>query len=161
VYNPPGLTISEHNDLNEYLINTIDLLRNNNPDLGLVIMGDFNNLEIRSLTTSQNLKQVVDQPTRESAILDLILTNLHNLYDRPNVLAPLGSSDHNIVLWLPSVDNIPSHNIQAKPVKSLVRRYPRSGIDAFGRWATTHNWFCDLDHPTLLLIAWQSRLQTS
>ena len=59
VYHPPGLTISEHNDLNEYLINTIDLLRNNHPDLGLVIMGDFNDLEIRSLTTRQNLKQVV------------------------------------------------------------------------------------------------------
>ena len=164
VYHPPGLTISEHNDLNEYLINTIDLLRNNHPDLGLVIMGDFNDLEIRSLTTSQNLKQVVDQPTRESAILDLILTNLHNLYDRPNVLAPLGSSDHNIVHWLPSVDNIPSHNTQAKPVKSLVRRYPRSGIDAFGRWVTTHNWYCDLEpNPTAdsLAVSFTNQLTES
>ncbi len=125
------MAAAEHNDLKEYLINTIDLIRNKHPDHGLVILGDFNDLEIRTLSISQNLKQVVDQPTRESAILDLILTNLHNLYDRPNILAPLGSSDHNIVHWLPSVDSTSSHNIQAKSVKSLIRRYPRSGIDAF------------------------------
>jgi hypothetical protein len=61
---------------------SINYVRNKQPDHGLVILGDFNNLQIRTLTSSQNLKQVVDQPTRESAIiLDLILTNLHKLYD--------------------------------------------------------------------------------
>ncbi len=154
VYHPPGLAAAEHNDLKEYLINTIDLIRNKHPDHGLVILGDFNDLEIRTLSISQNLKQVVDQPTRESAILDLILTNLHNLYDRPDILAPLGSSDHNIVHWLPSVDSTSSHNIQAKSVKSLIRRYPRSGIDAFGRWVTTQNWFSDLEpNPTVDTLA--------
>ena len=89
--------------LKNNLINTIDLIRNKHPDHGLVILGDFNDLEIRTLSISQNLKQVVDQPTRESAILELILTNLHNLYDRPDILAPLGSSDHNIVHCMAAV----------------------------------------------------------
>ena len=97
------------------------------------------------MCTSQNLKQVVDQPTRELAILDLILTNLHNLYDRPDILAPLDSSDHNIVHWPPSVHNTSSHSTQGKSVKSPTRCYLRSRIDAFGRWVTTQNWFCDLE----------------
>ena len=134
----------------------IDLIRNNHPDHGLVIL----DLEIRTLSTSQNLKQVVHQPTRESAILDLILTNLHDLYDRPDILAPLGSSDHNIVYWPPSVDNTSSHSTQGKSVKLLTRRYPRSRIDAFGRVVTTQNCFATLN-PTLLLILWQFLSRTS
>ena len=108
---------AEQNDLKEYLINTIDLIRNKHPVHGLVILGDLNDLEIRTLSTSQNLKQVVDQPTREPAILDPILTNLHDLYDRPDILAPLGSSDHNTVYWPPSVDSTSSHSTQVKSVK--------------------------------------------
>lgn len=74
VYHPPGRTSSEHNDLNEHLINTIDLVRNLHTDHGLVILGDFNDFEIRTLIRSHNLKQVVDQPTRESTILGLTLS---------------------------------------------------------------------------------------
>ena len=35
VYHLPGLATAEHNDLKEYLINTIDLIRNKHPDHGL------------------------------------------------------------------------------------------------------------------------------
>ena len=45
--------------------------------------------------SSLNIKQVVDKPTRGAAILDLIITNLHHSYQSPQILAPLGSSDHN------------------------------------------------------------------
>ena len=104
--------------------------------------------------TGQNLKQVVEQLPRESAILDLILTNLHDLYDRPDILVPLGSSDHSIVYWPPSVDSTSSHSTQGKSVKFLTRRYSRSRIDAFGRWVTTQNWFCDLEpNPTVDTLA--------
>ena len=164
VYHPPGLAVPEHNDLNDYVINTIDQLQNKHPDYGLVILGDFNDFEIRTLITSQNLKQLVDQPTRESAILDLILTNVHKLFNCPKVLTPLGSSDHNILHWLPFVDSISSHDTQVKSVKSVVRRYPKSGIDAFGRWITTHDWFRELDPiPTVdsLVVSFTNRLTES
>ena len=123
VYHPPGRTSSEHNDLNEHVINTIDLVRNLHPDHGLVILGDFNDFEIRTLIRSHNLKQAVGQPTRESTILDLIITNLHKLYDNPTVLTPLGSSDHNIIHWVASINSNPGHNTEAQSVKSLVGRY--------------------------------------
>ncbi|XP_068704562.1 uncharacterized protein [Montipora foliosa] len=53
----------------------------------------------------------------------------------PRILAPVGSSDHNIVQWLPSLGNV----TRAKPIKRLVRRYPRSG-----RLVTAHDWHSEL-----------------
>ncbi len=143
VYHPPGRTVQDHKDLDEYLINTTDQLRNKDPDHGLVFLGDFNDFDIRNITSNHSLKQIVNQPTRGNAILDLIITNLHNLYSCPSILAPLGSSDHNVVQWLPSSENSKPLS-PVRSVKRKVRRYPRSGIDAFGRWITTHNWFEEL-----------------
>ncbi len=31
-----------------------------------------------------------------------------------------------------------------KPIKRFIRRYPQSALNAFGRWASTHQWFSDL-----------------
>ena len=108
---------------------------------------EANDFDVRRLISSHSLRQVVKQPTRGSAVLDLIVTNLHNLYSSPSVLAPLGSGDHSIVQWLPTSGN--RHRVHAKPVKRLVRRYPRSGIDTFGRWITSHGWFSELGpNPT-------------
>ena len=57
-------------------------------------------------------------------VLDLIVTNLDNLFDKPCILAPLGSSDHSIVQWIPTVNDNMS-KLYTKPIKLLVRRYPR------------------------------------
>ena len=67
--------------------------------LGLVLLGDSNDFDISNILSSHNLKQVVKVPTRGTAIFDLIITNQPNLYEPLQVLAPLGSSDHNIVTW--------------------------------------------------------------
>ena len=57
-------------------------------------------------------------------VLELIVTNLHNLFDKPCILAPLGSSDHSIVHWIHTVNDNMS-KLYTKPIKLLVRRYPR------------------------------------
>ena len=94
-----------------------------------------------NLTRSLSLKQVVSAPTRGSSILDLIVTDLQDFYDKPYILAPLGSADHNIVRWVPNkVDAI----TKPKPIKRLIRRYPLSALNSFGRWASTHQWFSNL-----------------
>ena len=142
VYHPPGRPAESHKELNDYLINTTDRLRNEHPDHGLVLPSDFNDFDCSNLVSHHSLKQVLQQPTRNSAILDLIVTNLHNLYSSPTIHALLGSSDHNIVFWQPSLAHRQSPLVN--PPKRLVRHYPRSGIDAFGRWVTTHDWFTDL-----------------
>ena len=142
VYHPPGRPAESHKELNDYLINTTDRLRNEHPDHVLVLPGAFNDFDCSKLVSYHSLKQVLQQPTRNSAILDLIVTNMHNLYSSPTIHALLGSSDHNIVFWQPSLAHRQSPLVN--PPKRLVRHYPRSGIDAFGRWVTTHDWFTDL-----------------
>ena len=89
------------------------LIRNKYPDHGLVFVGDFNDFETGTLMSTLNVKQVVDKPTRGAAILDLIITNLHHLYQTPQILAPLGSSDHNIVYWDPSNDRTNEENLKS------------------------------------------------
>ena len=54
---------------------------------GVVLLGDFNNLDISDLLCHHNLTQIVDSPTRESNILDLIVTNLEDLYLKPVIIA--------------------------------------------------------------------------
>ena len=47
-----------------------DAIRSKHPDCGVVILGDFNPLNIQDLVRSHHLKQVVSSPTRRDAILD-------------------------------------------------------------------------------------------
>lgn len=94
---------------------------------------------------NQGFKQIVQQSTRGSAILDLIVTNLHGMYEDPDILAPLRTSDHNIVHWRPvSKDVRNSSSLNSKSTKYLRRFYPRSGIDSFGCWMCPNNWFANL-----------------
>ena len=56
-------------------------------------------LNIRRLTSQFKLRQIVDTPTRRDWTLDLVLTNLPQLYDKNSVqmLSPSVLSDHNVV----------------------------------------------------------------
>ena len=98
------------------------------------------------MTTRHNLKQVVSKLARNGSILDLILTDFHKLYNDPEILTPLGSSDHNLVKWSPrpacSGTNKASKN---KNNKILIRRYPRGVLNAFGRWASSQDWFANVE----------------
>ena len=55
------------------------------------------------LKRNHNLKQIVDQPTRGSLILDNIYINIPDLYGRPAISAPIGLSDHKVVVCTPSM----------------------------------------------------------
>ena len=39
------------------------------------------------------------QPTRETSSLDLIFTDMAEYYEIPAILAPLSTSDHNVINW--------------------------------------------------------------
>ncbi len=57
------------------------------------------------LKRNHNLKQIVDLPTRGNAILDNIYTNVSNFYQRPVICAPIGLSDHKVVVCIPSTSS--------------------------------------------------------
>ena len=123
-----------------YIIDTIDSVRSTQPDCGVIILGDFNKLDFKDILTHHNLKQLVREPTRGDRTLDLIITNLHHHYFKPIVNANLGCSDHSSVHWSPNAARA-SATCEPTAHKRLVRRFPQSSINAFGRWISSHQWF--------------------
>ena len=82
---------------------SLDYIRRHHPYTGIILMGDFNKMMDSHLKRNHNLKQIVDQPTRGSAILDNIYTNIPDLYGRPVINASIGMSDHKVVVCTPSM----------------------------------------------------------
>jgi hypothetical protein len=56
-------------------------------------------------------------------------------------MAPLGSSDHNIVKW---TTNMSKEAINNKSIKKNICCFPLSACQAFGRWCSSHEWFTDI-----------------
>ena len=115
-----------------------DSIRSRYPDCGVIILGDFNHLNIADLVRGSDLKQVVNRRTRRDSILDYIITNLHSLYESSDIFAPPGTSDHNSIVWNPKDNYNDRSNIR---VKRIVRRYPESGLDRLGLWASRNSLF--------------------
>ncbi|XP_019618323.1 PREDICTED: uncharacterized protein LOC109465472, partial [Branchiostoma belcheri] len=133
-YSPPN---SKHQELLiDHLVNTADLLKTFNPDVGLILAGDYNRLDYKPLVLSHRLEQVVPAPTRGDATLDVIVTNLKSFYLTPEVMNPLGTSDHKAAWWQSRVRT--QRPNQTKHV--VVRPLPDSRIRAFGQWITSHTW---------------------
>ncbi|CAH1239876.1 NCAPD2 [Branchiostoma lanceolatum] len=133
VYIPPA---SPHGTaLIEHLSDTVDTLRAKTPNVGMCIAGDFNRLDIHQLCLGNELSQIVDFPTRMTATLDLVITNMKQVYEKPSSLPPIGNSDHNIIILKarkPARSN--------KTHRKTVRPMPESKIRAFGQWITAHKW---------------------
>ena len=85
VYFPEALA-PENRDRVSYLIETLDSVRSAHPDCGVIICGDFNTLAFSDVLAHHNLKQIVRDPTRGNSILDLILTDICNRYDKPGYI---------------------------------------------------------------------------
>ena len=114
-----------------------------NKGLHWILAGDFNDLKIQSiLDITPSLKQVVTQPTRFNppAILDKIITSLHNYYQVPEVKPPLDNdpdkngkpSDHNIVEMRPVnvVNNKPARSTTEFTYRPITER----GMQQMQEW---------------------------
>ena len=96
IYAPPQEDIIIH------LTESIQSFKNKYSNPLIILLGDFNDLNIIDLCEICLLKQVVEVPTQNDAILDLIMTNLDNdLYKDPVTLPKIGNSDHLCVLYVP------------------------------------------------------------
>ena len=85
------------------------------------------------------MNQLVRSPTRGDRILDLVLTNLPQIYDKNGVeiLPPFGLSDHNVVLLHPKV-----RSRQEGPCRKVItKRDTRiSRKLELGRYLNSINW---------------------
>lgn len=84
------------------------------------------------------LKQIVKKPTRKDAILDLILTNLHEFYDDPRHFPPFGLSDHNTIAAQPRT------RVSSRSTKYVFKRDMRAI-----RKAEMGRFFSSMDRPSL------------
>ena len=121
IYHPPG---AEERSIREHLFQSLTLAESRYPKCGLLITGDFNRLNINRLLNHFRLKQIVKASTRENAILDLILTNMHENYSAPKVYPPFGLSDHNTVVAFPKAEDLNKIN-KKKLITSRDRRTSR------------------------------------
>jgi hypothetical protein len=144
-YKPPS---SDNAAFIDHLSTTLDLALNKYPNAGIFLLGDFNRCPVSSLLRHFTLKQIVKQPTRKDAVLDLILTNMSDTCDSPKVIAPIGLNDHNSVLCI--LKKCKSLN-GCKKIK--IRPGNRGANAAFGRWLTNYNW-TNLYHTALCEQNW-------
>ena len=130
----------------DHILTTVHMLLSKYPNAGLIIGGDKNDLNISSLIAGiPRVRQIVTKNTHKSKILDIIITNLHQFYQVPEIVPPVQPddptrgvpSDHSTPLALPvSADNHVTREYRTATVRPL----PESGIELFNQWMTTLNW---------------------
>jgi hypothetical protein len=99
----------------------MDSVLDKNPYAGIFVVGDFNRFNFRILSNNFNLRQLVKAPTRGSATLDLILTNLFEHYSKPDILAGIGLSDHKSIFIRPLNSSLAF--LQKKSLLSVIEAY--------------------------------------
>ena len=91
VYHPPSTCkLSMRN----YLYESMSRIKAQFSDCGVILLGDFNKMDLSRIANAFGVKQVVPFPTREQSKLDLVFTSLNAFYDVPKKLPPFGLSDH-------------------------------------------------------------------
>ena len=95
--------------MREHIITSIDAVIRKHPDCGIIVTGDFNQLNDNFLKTHYPFVQIVNVGTRGNAVLDKIWANMDNVYMSPVTLSELGTSDHNMV-WLKPGSSLPGSN---------------------------------------------------
>ena len=111
------------------------------------ISGDFNKVPIGDILSANGaIKQVISVPTRKSATLEVILTDLATFFHPPTSLPPLevdqgkkgSDSDHNVVVFAPRSNNHFKKERQFTVIKH--RPLPSSRIQEFGQELVPHPW---------------------
>ena len=135
IYYPPT---GDHIKLQGHILHAIDHIRSFHPQTGIIITGDFNQFPDKLIEPLCNIRQVVKAPTRGKNILDKIFSNFHQLYVNPVLLPPLGSSDHNMLIYLPN-PSVPEERGKTKSVKTRVMGPNERAM--FAQDLRSINWF--------------------
>ena len=132
----------------DHIISTIHSLRAKYAnEVHFLVGGDFNRLEITDILDSYGgLKQIISVPTRKSATLEIILTDLHTLFHPPTTLPPLQvdsdklgkDGDHDVVVLAP-VSNV-EYRLERKKKTIITRPLPDSQVAKFEKAIIHNNW---------------------
>ena len=130
----------------DHMTETLQSLLKIHKNAGVIISGDRNDLEISSLLSiDPSLRQIVQNPTRGSKILDIFLTNLGSYYNIPTIIPPIAPdnpaygapSDHRGVEVTP-VSGGQHQSIMSTRVKKYIRPLPESLLPRFETKLSEH-----------------------
>ena len=133
LYYPPG---GDDKLICDHLFQTLSSIESNYPNSGIILAGDFNRLNINRILKQFCLKQLVKVLTRNDAILDLVLTNLHDHYCSPESLPPFGLSHHNTLIVHP----LNKTHTSNKKIIRMKRDHRSSRRAEFGRYLCSIDW---------------------
>ena len=131
----------------DHIIETIHIIRANYDNISFWIGGDFNRLDVTEILDSYGaLKQIISIPTRKTATLEIVLTDLHTMYHPATTIPPLQvdqdklgkDGDHEIVVLAPK--NNKQFKIERKKRTISTRPLPQSQIENFERTFMNIDW---------------------
>ena len=93
LYHPPK---ADNAKMLDYLICSLDTMSRQHPQLGIIMLGDFNQLPDGQLC-SYPMQQLVTGPTRKLATLDKIYTNIANWFEKPTILPAISNFQGQII----------------------------------------------------------------
>ena len=115
----------------------IDTMIRKHPACGVIITGDFNQLNDNFRKVHYRFVQVVNVVTRGQATLDKIWTNMNGFYSTPVSISELGTSDHCMVLWKPDRG---SPDIRGNVTRVTVKCMGPSAKAAFAMGVASIRW---------------------
>lgn len=134
VYHPPN-AISHITST--YIVDNIDAILRQHPSAGVLVVGDFNKMADKPLRDLR-LVQIVKAPTRKTAILDKIYSNISERYQLPCILPNIGKSDHRTVLLLPIASG--THRPAGHRVMATVRSNDHNNKSQLARHLAEFDW---------------------
>lgn len=123
----------------DYIRMNLDQPLFHQPNSLVIVAGDFNStstgLRLNNFTRPNNVKQLMNLKTRDSATLDWFLTSKPKLF-QISQLPKLDTTDHYMILAQPPLST--STPSQSRKVK--VRDLRDSAWRTFVRWLTMKDW---------------------
>ena len=134
VYIPPNNNNSNRNDALNELYQHISEQQTAHPDAFLIIAGDFNHADLKSVFPK--IHQHINFPTRGKNILDFVYTTQRGAY-KALPLPHLGASDHITVMLMPAYRPLVK---VAKPVQKQIQVWPEGSSEALQDCFDTTDW---------------------
>ena len=110
----------------DHIVGTLQMLACKYPDSAIILGADRNYMDIKPiLNCGLRLRQCVDQPTRQGAILDILLMNTFAYYSSVVIVPPIQPddptkgkpSDHSVPVCTPHTDRFNRPRRKFKTIK--------------------------------------------
>ena len=142
IYIPPWYNAEQNKSLFKHTNDAILALKSKYEDPYIVVGGDFNRRDFKAATSEfPDIKAVDTEPTRGTAVLDILGSNMNELLIDKGTADPIQSeegtpTDHNTVFCQFRMQRVPSYTVESYSYYHLTQE----GHSKFGAWLNTVDW---------------------